>query len=334
MAKDLVSPIPAPASPGELAEFLDALDGAASWVQPTVAGAVPFLDTVVAAGADVGEVLLVDADPPVALLGVAAIVFIFGAGLLIHAIGYLFAQLPWPLSTAGQAIENFGQQLIQYGIDIVEWMVRPLIQLGLALWHGLDKLLGLGLATAAQLAIAVYKHIHIIGPHQIAANDTGIAAAAAAAINTIIATAPDYQMKAALAGDLGAEALMKAIPRLVPSTAAGAITALALNAAANTEVIAECALPWCDTVDTGDDNTLSLGNLLGGLLGAALFCRLVSDPAGTAAVITRDSGLFLDGLGVAMILNGDPAGALYSELLNVVINDPAGAASFITSKVC
>ena len=93
-------------------------------------------------------------------------------------------------------------------------------------------------------------------------------------------------------------------------------------------------MPWCDTVETTDDIQTSLGDLLGGLLGAALFCKLVSDPAGAAAAITRDSGPFLDGLGVAMVLAGDPAGAIYSELLNVVINNPAGAASFITSKVC
>lgn len=334
MAQGLVTPIPAPASPGALAEYLAELERAAAWVQAPVQGATPFLDTVVAAGVDLGEVALVDADPPVALLGIACIVFIFGAGLLLHAIGYLFSQLPWPFSIAGSFIEGLGQRLIQYGIDIVEWMVRPLIQLGLALWHGLDKLLGLGLSTAASLALAIYKHIHIIGPHQIAANDTGIAAAAAAAINTIVGIAPDYEFKSVKAGHTQPAALMQAIPRIVPSTTAGAVLALALSAAANTEIVDECALPWCDTIHTTDTIQKDLSGLLGGLLGAALFCRLVSDPAGSAAAIARDSAGFLAGLGAAMVVAGDPAGALYAELLNVIVNDPAGAAGFISRVVC
>lgn len=334
MARDLVSPIPAPASPGALADFLGELERAAAWVQPAVPGAAPFLDEVIGAGTDLGEVVLVDADPPVALLGVAVIVFIFGAGLFINATGAVLSHLPWPLSSAGQALLRLSARIIQYGINVVEWMVRPLIQLGQALWHGLDKLFGLGLATAAQLALAIYKHIQIIGPHQIAANDTGIAKEAAAAINDIIAVAPDYEYKARQAGHLAPAALMQAIPRLVPSTTAGAVLALALSQAANTEVIDECALPWCDTIETTNTIQKDLGGLLGGLLGAALFCRLVDDPAGSAAAIARDSTGFLVGLGVAMVAAGDPVGALYAELLNVIVNDPAGAAGFITRVVC
>lgn len=334
MAKDLVTPIPAPASPGALADYLAELERAAAWVQPEVVGALPFLSDVVATGADIAEVAAVDADPPVALLGVAVIVLLFGVGLFLHAIGALFAKLPWPLSTFGSTVENIGQHIIQYGIDVVEWMVRPLIQLATALWHGLDKLFGLGLSTAASLAIAIYKHIHIIGPHQIASNDTGIAAAAAAAINDIIAVAPDYEFKAAFADHTEAANLMKAIPRIVPSTTAGAVLALALSAAANTRIVDECALPWCDTVETTDNIQNDLSGLLGGLLGAALFCELVNNPAGSAAAIARDSNGFLVGLGAAMVAAGDPAGALYAGLLDVVINNPAGAASFISSVVC
>lgn len=334
MAKDLVSPIPAPASPSELADFLLELENAANWVQPVVAGADVALGTVVAAGAATGEVAATDADPPIALLGVACIVFIFGAGLFLHAIGALFAMLPWPLSTFGTTVENIGQRVITYGVDIVKWMVDPLIQLFEAAWHGLDKLFGLGLATAAQLGLAIYKHIHIIGPHQIASNDTGIAAAAAAAINDIIAVAPDYQMKAIKAGHTEAADLMKAIPRLVPSTAAGALVALSLSQAANTQIVDECALPWCDTNEATDAIEKDLGGLLAGLLGAALFCRLVSDPAGSAAAIARDSNGFLVGLGGAMIAAGDPVGALYAGLMDVIVNDPAGAAGFISRVVC
>lgn len=334
MARNLVSPIPAPASPGELADFLAELETAAAWIQPTVQGAIPFLEEAAAVEADIAEIEVVDADPPVALLGVAVIVFIFGVGLFLHAIGALFAMLPWPLSNLGKAVESVGQRIIQYGLDIVEWMVRPLIQLGQALWRGLDKLFGLGVGVAAQLALAIYKHIQIIGPHQIAANDTGIAAAAAAAINDIIAVAPDYEFKAIKAAHLAPAALMQAIPRVVPSTTAGAVLALALSQAANTEIVDECALPWCDTIHTTDTIQNDLSGLLAGLLGAALFCRLVEDPAGSAAAIARDSGGFLVGLGAAMVVAGDPVGALYAELLNVIINDPAGAAGFIVRTVC
>lgn len=334
MSRSLVTPIPAPAAPGELDAFLAELEQAAIWVQPAVTGAVPFLEEVTAAGADVGEVVAVDADPPVALLGVAVIVFLFGAGLFIHATGAVLSHLPWPFGTIGNALLNLGQRIIQYGIDVVEWMVRPLIQLAQALWRGLDKLFGLGLATAAQLALAIYKHIQVIGPHQIAANDTGIARAAAAAVNTIIAVAPDYEYKAVKAAHTDVARIMASIPRLVPATAAAAVGALAKTVEANTLVTDECALPWCDTVHTGDLNTSTLRNLLGGLLGAALFCELVDNPAGSAAAIARDSGRFLELLGAAMVTAGDPAGALYAGLLDVVINDPAGAAGFISRVVC
>lgn len=334
MARDLVSPIPAPASPSELADFESLLEEAAAWIQPAVEGALPFIDSVTAAGADIAEIAAVDADPPVALLGVAIIVLIFGVGLLVHAIGYPLSKLPWPISTVGNAIMNAGQQIIQYGLDIVEWMVKPFIQLGQALWRGLDKLLGLGLATAATLAKAIYKHIQEIGPHQIASNDTGIAKEAAAAINSIIATLPDYEMKLIKAAHLDIEKLTHSIPRIVPSTAAGAMTALARMEQANTQVIDECTLPWCDTAHTAKEIQDALQGLLSGLLGAALFCTLVNNPSGAAAAISRDAAGFLAGLGAASAVNGDFAGAAMMELVAYAVANPGSAASHLVSVVC
>lgn len=334
MSKPLVSPIPAPAPPGELAQFVAVLEGAASWTQAEVTGAVPFLTEVLAGGADAGEIVGVDADPPVALLGVAVIVLIFGAGLFIRAIGELFKVLPWPLSTVAQAIINTGDTVIQYGIDVVEWMVKPLIQLAMALWHGLDKLFGIGLATVASLGIAVYKIIHIIGPHQIAANDTGIAAAAAKQVNAIIAVAPDYAMKAAEAAHDDVAALITSIPKLVPTTAAAAVGALATAVQANTQVIDECALPWCDTAQAAEEVTNALHGLLGGLLGAALFCELVNNPGGAGAAISRDAAGVLAGLGVACVAAEDFTGGALMELAAYAVANPAGAAARLVSVVC
>jgi hypothetical protein len=334
VARSLVSPIPAPASPSELADFEALLENAAAWVQPAVEGAIPFLDTVGAAGVDIGEIALVDADPPVALLGVAVIVLIFGVGLLIHAIGYPLTKLPWPISTVGNALVNAAQQILQYGLDIVEWMIRPFIQLAQALWRGLDKLLGLGLATAASLAKAIYKHIQEIGPHQIASNDTGIAKEAAAAINSIIATLPDYEMKLIKAAHLDIERLTHSIPRIVPATAAGAMTALARMEQANTQVIDECTLPWCDTTHTADEIQKALQGLFTGLLGAALFCELVNNPSGAAAVISRDASGFLAGLGAASAISGDFAGAAMMELAAYAVANPSSAAQHLVSVVC
>lgn len=334
MARGLVSPIPAPASPSELAQFEQLLEEAAAWVQPAVEGATPFLSEVAGAGADIGEIVAVDADPPVALLGVAVIVLIFGVGLVVHAIGYPLSKLPWPISTVGNAIMNAGQQILQYGLDIVEWMIRPFIQLAQALWRGIDKLLGLGLATASQLALAIYKHIQVIGPHQIAANDTGIAAGTADAINRIIATLPDYEMRLAKAAHTDIEALMKTIPLLIPSTAAGALLALSKTVAGNTMVTDECVLPWCDTTHTGDELTGKLLSLLSGLLGAALFCELVNNPSGAAAVISRDAGGFLAGLGAASVVSGDFTGGALMELAAYVVDNPATAAARLVSVVC
>jgi hypothetical protein len=334
MAKSLVSPIPAPASPSTLADFEQLCEQAASWIQPAVEGATPFLGDVISAGVDVGEVVAVDADPPVALLGLAIIVLIFGVGLLVHAIGYPLSKLPWPISTVGNAIMNAGQQILQYGLDIVEWMIRPLIQLAQALWRGIDKLLGLGLATAASLAMAIYKHIHIIGPHQIAANDIGIAKEAASAINSIIATLPDYEMKLVKAAHLDIEHLTQSIPRIVPATAAGAMTALARMEQANTQVIDECTLPWCDTTHTADEIQNALKGLFTGLLGAALFCELTNNPSGAAAVISRDAGGFLAGLGAACVINGDFAGGAMMELVAYAVENPSAAAARLVSVVC
>lgn len=334
MGKSLVSPIPAPAPPGELADFERLLEEAAAWVQPAVEGATPFLEQVAGVGADIGEIVAVDADPPVALLGVAVIVLIFGVGLLIHAIGYPLTKLPWPISTVGNALVNAGQRIIQYGLDIVEWMVRPFIQLAQALWRGLDKLLGLGLATAASLALGLYRHIQIIGPHQIASNDTGIAKEAASAINSIIATLPGYEMQLIKAAHLDIERLTKSIPRIVPTTAAGAMTALARMEQANTQVIDECTLPWCDTTHTADEIGKALHGLFAGLLGAALFCALVSNPSGAARVVSDDAAGFTAGLGAACIANGDFAGGAMMELVAYAIANPGSAASHLVSVVC
>lgn len=334
MAKSLVSPIPAPAPPGELAQFVTLLDDAASWVQPTVTGAAPFFDTVIAAGATAGEVAAVDADPPVALLGVAVIVLIFGAGLFIRAIGVLFKVLPWPLSVVANAIINAGDTVIQYGIDVVDWMVKPLIQLATSLWRGLDHLLGLGLSTAASLGLAIYKHIHVIGPHQIAANDTGIAAAAARQINQIIAIAPDYAMKATKAAHTDVAKAILSIPKVVPASAAAAVGALASAVQANTATVDECTLPWCDTTHTADQITSGLQHLLGGLLGAALFCELVDNPSGAAAVISRDAGGFLAGLGGVCALQGDLTGGALLELAAFAVDNPTAAAARLVSVVC
>jgi hypothetical protein len=334
VAKALVSPIPAPAPPGELAQLLGELGRAESWVQAPVAGAVPFLETVTGAATDLGEVVAVDADPPVALLGVAVIVLIFGAGLFIRAIGVLFSVLPWPLSAVAKAIISAGDQVIQYGIDVVEWMVRPLIQLAQALWHGLDKLLGLGLATAAQLSLAIYKHIQVIGPHQIAANDVGIAKAAAAAINDIVAIAPDYAMKAAKAAHADTEKLIQSVPAIIPTTAAGAMLAIATTVAANAQVVDECALPWCDTNHTTDQITKGLHGLWAGLLGAGLFCELVNNPAGAGAAISRDAGGMLAGLGGLCAVQGDLTGGALLELAAFAVSDPSAAAARLVSVVC
>lgn len=334
MARELVPPIPAPASPGALAQFEQLLEEAAAWVQPAVEGATPFLEEVTAAGADVAEIAAVDADPPVALLGVVVIVLIFGAGLLVHAIGYPLSKLPWPISSIGNALLNIGNDLIHYGLDIVEWMVKPFIQLAQALWRGLDKLFALGLSSAASLALAIYKHIHIIGPHQIAANDTGIARAAASSINTIVATAPDYAFKAAEAAHDDVAKIMQSIPRIVPSTAAGAIAALALAVQADTTITDECSLPWCDTVQAAKEVEDALRGLLQGLFGAALFCALVSNPSGTAAAISRDAGPFLAGLGVACVAAEDFAGGALMELAAYAVSNPSSAAEHLVSVVC
>jgi hypothetical protein len=334
MAKFFVPPIPAPASPSALADFVAELERAAAWIQPPVETATPFLTEVIGAGVDIAEVAAVDADPPVALLGVAVIVFIFGAGLLIRAVGVLFSVLPWPLNSIAQAVINAGDTVISYGIDVVEWMVKPLIQLATALWRGLDKLLGLGLATAASLGLAIYKVIQVIGPHQIAANDTGIAREAAPFINTIIAVAPDYEFKALKAAHADAAKIMAGIPRIVPSTAAAAMTALAAAGAANTLITDECALPWCDTNHTTDEITKGLGGLLGGLLGFALFCELVDNPAGAAARISADAGGFLASLGAISALQGDLTGGAALELMAFAVRDPASAAAHLVSAVC
>lgn len=334
MGMDLVAPIPAPASPSELADFELALEDAAAWAQPVVEGAAPFLGEVIATEADIGEVVLVDADPPVALLGVACIVLIFGVGLFVHAVGYPISKLPWPVSIVGNALMNVGNDLIHYGLDIVLWMVRPLIQLATALWHGLDKLFGLGLATAASLALAIYKHIQIIGPHQIAANDTGIAREAAAAINAIIAVAPDYEFKAAEAAFTDPVKIMQSIPRIVPSTAAGAVAALALAIQADTTVTDECQLPWCDTVQAANEIQDALRGLLAGLFGAGLFCYLVDDPSGAAAAISNNAGGFLAGLGVACVAAEDFAGGALMELTAYAVSNPSSAAQHLVSVVC
>lgn len=334
MGMDLVKPIPAPASPSELADFEGLLEDAASWIQPAVEGATPFLETVTAAGADIAEIVAVDADPPVALLGVVCIVLIFGAGLLVHAVGYPLSKLPWPISTVGNALMNLGNDLIHYGLDIVEWMVKPFIQLATALWRGLDKLFGLGLATAASLAMAIYKHIQIIGPHQIAANDTGIAKEAAAVINTIIAVAPDYEFKAAEADITDAVKAMQSIPRIVPSTAAGAVAALALAVQAGNTVTDECGLPWCDTVQTAKEVEDKLRGLLQGLFGAALFCYLVDDPSGAASAISRDASGLLAGLGAGCVVAEDFAGGALMELVAYAVGNPGSAAEHLVSVVC
>jgi len=334
VARSLVSPIPAPASPSQLNDYLNLLEEAAAWVQPAVDGATPFLEDVIGASVDIGEIAAVDADPPVALLGLAIIVLIFGVGLLVHAIGYPLSKLPWPISTVGNAIMNAGQTILQYGLDIVEWMVRPIIQLAQALWRGIDKLLGLGLSTAASLALAIYKHIQIIGPHQIASNDTGIAQQAAAAINGIIAALPNYEMQLAKAAHTDIENLTKTIPHILPATAAGAMTALATMERANTEVINECTLPWCDTTHTADEIQNALKGLFTGLLGAALFCELTNNPSGAAAVISRDAGGFLAGLGGACVINGDFAGGAMMELVAYAVDNPGSAAARLVSVVC
>ena len=329
-----VPTIPAPASPGALAGLERALADAASWAQPLVEGATPFLQSVITAGADAGEVAAVDADPPVALLGVAVIVLIFGAGLFIRATGELFKVLPWPLNTVAQAVINAGDTVIQYGIDVVEWMVKPLIQLAQALWHGLDKLFAIGLGTAASLGIAIYKHIHVIGPHQIAANDTGIAAAAARQINQIIAVAPDYAMKAAEAAHDDVAKLIQSIPKVVPTTAAAAIGALATAVQANTTIVAECTLPWCDTAQAAREVEGALHGLLAGLLGAALFCELVNNPGGAGAAISRDAAGVLAGLGVACVAAEDFTGGALMELAAYAVANPGSAAAHLVSVVC